>query len=91
MVAGLGVDIRPLIQAAVEAGGHVRVGLEDAPLGTGITNVEWVREAASLIRAAGGGSRARRRCVPPRGLVALPEAAHARGAATASASTCSTA
>jgi 3-keto-5-aminohexanoate cleavage enzyme len=54
MVAGLGVDIRPLIQAAVEAGGHVRVGLEDAPMGTGITNVEWVREAASLIRAAGG-------------------------------------
>jgi uncharacterized protein (DUF849 family) len=54
MVAGLGVDIRPLIQAAVEAGGHVRVGLEDAPLGTGITNLEWVREAASLIAAAGG-------------------------------------
>jgi 3-keto-5-aminohexanoate cleavage enzyme len=54
MVAGLGVDIRPLIQAAVEAGGHVRVGLEDAPLGTGITNLGWVREAASLIRAAGG-------------------------------------
>jgi uncharacterized protein (DUF849 family) len=54
MVAGLGVDIRPLISAAIEAGGHVRVGLEDAPLGTGITNLEWVREAASLIKAAGG-------------------------------------
>ena len=36
------------------AGGHVRVGLEDAPLGTGVTNLEWVRAAADLIREAGG-------------------------------------
>lgn len=54
MVAGLGVDIRPLIPEAVAAGGHVRVGLEDAPLGTGITNLEWVRAAVELITAAGG-------------------------------------
>src|SRR6185369_12613706 len=32
MIAGLGVDIRPLIDDAVARGGHVRVGLEDAPL-----------------------------------------------------------
>ena len=53
MVAGLGVDIRPLIEAAVARGGHVRVGLEDAPWGTPLTNQDWVREAACLIRSAG--------------------------------------
>ena len=34
MIAGLGVDIRPLIAETVRRGGHVRVGLEDAPFGT---------------------------------------------------------
>lgn len=53
MVAGLGVDIRPLIAAAVERGGHVRVGLEDAPWRTALGNREWVEHAASQIRAAG--------------------------------------
>ena len=53
MVAGLGVDIRPLIGAAVTRGGHVRVGLEDAPWRTDLTNREWVAEAALRIRAAG--------------------------------------
>lgn len=54
MVAGLGVDIRPLIGAAVERGGHVRVGLEDAPWRTELGNRAWVEEAAKAIRAAGG-------------------------------------
>ena len=54
MVAGLGVDVRPLIPATVAAGGHVRVGLEDAPLGTGMTNLDWVRAAADLVAEAGG-------------------------------------
>ncbi len=54
MIAGLGVDIRPLIPEAVRHGGHVRVGLEDAPFGTTATNVALVEEAVSLIRAAGG-------------------------------------
>ena len=54
MVAGLGVDIRPLIGAAVERKGHVRVGLEDAPWGTELTNWQWVEEASREIRAAGG-------------------------------------
>ncbi len=54
MIAGLGVDIRPLIGEAVRHGGHVRVGLEDAPFGTTATNVALVEEAVSLIRAAGG-------------------------------------
>jgi uncharacterized protein (DUF849 family) len=54
MVAGLGVDIRPLIPEAVRLGGHVRVGLEDAPFGSTMTNRALVEEAAQLIRAAGG-------------------------------------
>ena len=35
MVAGLGVDIRPLIPHTVARGGHVRVGLEDCAAGRG--------------------------------------------------------
>jgi uncharacterized protein (DUF849 family) len=54
MVAGLGVDIRPLIEPAVMRGGHVRVGLEDAPWRTPLTNRQWVEQAATGIRKAGG-------------------------------------
>ncbi|MEY4466214.1 MAG: hypothetical protein RIR21_7, partial [Pseudomonadota bacterium] len=45
MVAGLGVEIDTLIEPAVERGGHVRVGLEDAPFGHRISNVDQVRAA----------------------------------------------
>jgi 3-keto-5-aminohexanoate cleavage enzyme len=54
MVAGLGVDIRPLIDVAVERGGHVRVGLEDRPWGVHETNRGLVEEAVRLVRMAGG-------------------------------------
>ncbi len=54
MVAGLGVEIEPLIGPAVRAGGHVRVGLEDAPLGTGTGNRVRVERAVRLIGEAGG-------------------------------------
>jgi uncharacterized protein (DUF849 family) len=54
MVAGLGVDIRPLIAPAVARGGHIRVGLEDRPWGATESNRELVEEAVTLIRAAGG-------------------------------------
>jgi len=54
MVAGLGVDILPLIPAVIERGGHVRIGLEDAPLGTPRSNVAWVEHAREEIEAAGG-------------------------------------
>jgi uncharacterized protein (DUF849 family) len=53
MIAGLGVDIRPLIPDTIRRGGHIRVGLEDAPFGTTQSNVALVEEAARLIRAAG--------------------------------------
>lgn len=53
MIAGLAVDIRPLIGAAVERGGHVRVGLEDAPLGSAISNLAWTDAAVAAIENAG--------------------------------------
>ena len=54
MIAGLGVDIRPLIPHAVASGGHVRVGLEDCLSGAEMSNLELVEEAVRLIEAAGG-------------------------------------
>lgn len=54
MVAGLAVDIRPVIAAAVERGGHVRVGLEDAPWGAEKNNLAWLEEAVDMIRKEGG-------------------------------------
>lgn len=54
MVAGLGTDILPLVPHAVRGGGHVRVGLEDAPSENARTNLDWVRAATAAIRAAGG-------------------------------------
>jgi uncharacterized protein (DUF849 family) len=53
MIAGLGVDIRSLIRDAARHGGHVRVGLEDAPFGTAKTNRALVEEAVDLVRKAG--------------------------------------
>jgi uncharacterized protein (DUF849 family) len=53
MVAGLCVDITPLIPDAVALGGHVRVGLEDAPFGCPQTNAELVRDAVRRIEALG--------------------------------------
>ena len=54
MIAGLGVDVRGLIAAAVERGGHVRVGLEDALFGCEADNVALVEDAVARVRAAGG-------------------------------------
>jgi uncharacterized protein (DUF849 family) len=54
MIAGLCVDIRPLIGETVARGGHVRVGLEDAPLGSTMGNVAWVEAAVGLVRDHGG-------------------------------------
>lgn len=53
MVAGLEVDVLPLAGAAAARGGHVRVGLEDAPHGTTRSNLQWVREARRAIEGAG--------------------------------------
>jgi len=53
MVAGLGVDVRPLARRAARAGGHLRVGLEDAHFGCEQSNVELVEEAVRLVASAG--------------------------------------
>jgi 3-keto-5-aminohexanoate cleavage enzyme len=53
MIAALSADVRPLIGGTVARGGHVRVGLEDAPLGTPMGNLAWVEEAVRLVREAG--------------------------------------
>jgi len=53
MIGGLRVDILPLIPAAVAAGGHVRVGLEDAPIGSASGNLDWVERAITAIDRAG--------------------------------------
>jgi len=54
MVAGLGVKIDSLIEYTVAHGGHVRVGLEDAPLGHTVGNVDQVRSARARIERSGG-------------------------------------
>ena len=54
MVAGLGVEIEPLIDLAVQRGGHVRVGLEDAPMGCTLGNLKLATRAAQRIMAGGG-------------------------------------
>ena len=53
MVGGLGVDVLPLVTRAVLEGGHVRVGLEDAPFGCGRSNVELVEDAVGRVVQAG--------------------------------------
>ncbi|MDE3176441.1 MAG: 3-keto-5-aminohexanoate cleavage protein [Pseudomonadota bacterium] len=53
MIAGLGVDVTALIPRAVSLGGHVRVGLEDAPFGCAQSNVALVEDAVARVRAAG--------------------------------------
>jgi len=54
MIGGLGVDILPLVPHAVAAGGHVRVGLEDAVFGSTRSNPIWVEAAVQAIERADG-------------------------------------
>jgi uncharacterized protein (DUF849 family) len=53
MIASVSADIRPLIGETVRRGGHLRVGLEDAPLGTKASNLEMVEEAVRMVRELG--------------------------------------
>ena len=53
MVAGLGVELDELRDVAVARGGHLRVGLEDAPLGSPSSNAELVAEASRAVQQAG--------------------------------------
>ncbi len=49
MMAGLDVDIMPMIPRVIAEGGHVRVGLEDATFGCELTNLQLVERAARSI------------------------------------------
>ena len=54
MVAGLGVELGELIEHAVHLGGHVRVGLEDSPMGCNHDNLYLLKQARKRIESAGG-------------------------------------
>lgn len=54
MVAGRDVDVLPMIPRALVEGGHVRVGLGDAPFGSESVNVQLVEQAAGVIAKSGG-------------------------------------
>lgn len=54
MAAGLAVDILGIAEAAVSRGGHLRVGLEDAPFGSARGNRDWVAAGRRAIERAGG-------------------------------------
>ncbi|GAB5470631.1 MAG: 3-keto-5-aminohexanoate cleavage protein [Rhodospirillales bacterium] len=53
MAAGLGVDLRGLYPSILRLGGHLRVGLEDAPLGTEQGNGWWLETALAAVAAGG--------------------------------------
>jgi uncharacterized protein (DUF849 family) len=53
MIAGVNVDLRPLFAETIARGGHIRVGLEDAPFGTQATNLALVEEAVRMVRENG--------------------------------------
>ncbi|MBV1906718.1 MAG: 3-keto-5-aminohexanoate cleavage protein, partial [Pseudomonadales bacterium] len=53
MVASMGGDVTGLIAATIARGGHVRTGLEDAPVGSSATNVSLVDACVAAIQAAG--------------------------------------
>jgi uncharacterized protein (DUF849 family) len=53
MIAAVNADLRPLFAETIVRGGHIRVGLEDAPLGTTATNLAMVEEAVRLVRENG--------------------------------------
>jgi 3-keto-5-aminohexanoate cleavage enzyme len=53
MIAGICADIRGLIGETVARGGHIRVGLEDARLGTSSSNLALVEETVKLVRDHG--------------------------------------
>jgi len=54
MIAGLGVDIGGLVEAAVARGIHLRTGLEDVPFGEMRGNATLVEALCARLRAAGG-------------------------------------
>ena len=55
MVAGLQVELSPILEATLAKGGHIRVGLEDAPFYSLTGNLAQTEAAATKIKNAGYG------------------------------------
>ena len=53
MIGGLQVNVLPLAGEALARGGHLRVGLEDAPFGSDWSNARWTEAALKEIQKAG--------------------------------------
>jgi len=53
MLSGLDADVEHIITPALEAGAHIRVGLEDAPFGSTRTNLQITDAAVKLITSTG--------------------------------------
>jgi uncharacterized protein (DUF849 family) len=53
MVAGLRADIRPLYEACLQRGGHLRVGLEDAAFHSQLGNAALTQNAVDVINRSG--------------------------------------
>jgi len=56
MIAGLGVDIEPLVPEALARGGHIRIGLEDAHLHDVRSNAQILERALRLLTKNGASS-----------------------------------
>lgn len=53
MIAGLGVDVEPIMETAISRGGHIRVGLEDARFHCPYDNLTLAKRAVERIHSAG--------------------------------------
>jgi 3-keto-5-aminohexanoate cleavage enzyme len=53
MIAAVNADLHPLFAETIARGGHIRVGLEDTPLGTATSNLALVEEAVRIVRDHG--------------------------------------
>lgn len=53
MVSGLGIDSLALLPQTLDIGAHIRVGLEDMPLGCPLANVALVQRMATAIASQG--------------------------------------
>jgi 3-keto-5-aminohexanoate cleavage enzyme len=51
--AAVNADLRPLFAETIACGGHIRVGLEDAPFGSTTSNLALVEEAVRIVRDHG--------------------------------------
>ena len=49
MIAGLQVNLRGIVSTCLEAGGHIRNGLEDSYFYSEVGNLNLVRQTAKLI------------------------------------------